>query len=410
LIHDGEVQVARAVMQVHDDGSLTFAGAIVEGDEVQFGFADIENLLDDSNRKYDILASRSVESIFVFSCIARYTLVGKEIEAETLQMQHIATTAGAFTYGEFYHDASLGRNLMLNQTMTALALSEGGTPKLQQKRQRRRHSSEATYARALSHFLHEVTGELERALQSERHSKEMMVKQSRQATMGEMIEQIAHQWRQPLNVVALTLQDLYIKGQLGVLDSATLESLYSKANSSIQYLSETIDDFRNFLKPDVAPESFDLNDFFLQMEPLLAGLLSSKGVQMDVSVQGKCELFSRKNELRQVVVSLINNAVEAMQDIPKKDRRITIECRHAFDKVIIQICDSGPGISEDIIHRIFDPYFTTKSKQNGTGLGLYIASQIVQKSLEGTLEAKSTEEGACFMVSIPPTLRQVRSR
>ena len=400
LFQDGNLPVARAVMQVHDDGSLSFAGGIAEGKEVQFGFADIENLLDDPNRHHGILASQSVESIFIYSCIARYTLIGKEIEAETLQMQHIATTAGAFTYGEFFHDASMGCNRVFNQTMTALALSEGGTPRLEQKIQRRRTSAEATYGRVLSHFMHEMTGELERAYEAEKRSKEMMVQQSRQASMGEIIEMIAHQWRQPLNIAALGLQDIYIKAQLGTLDNEVLESLYGKVNASIQYLSQTIDDFRDFMKPDIKPEPFEMQALFNEVELLMSGVLKKYNVALGVE-NDSCELVSRKNELMQVLLNLMNNAVDAMRGREQKDGRLQVLCRRRQASVVIEICDNAGGIDPAILDRIFEPYFTTKSEQNGTGLGLYIASQIVEKNLHGTLGVRNREDGACFTIVLP---------
>jgi c-di-GMP phosphodiesterase len=405
LIQEEEgITVARAVMKVHDDGSLTFAGGIREGTEVQFGFADIENMLDDSGRRRRVLASHSVESIFVYSCIARYTLVGKAIESETLQMQHIAPTAGAFTYGEFFHDAFNKNNRLFNQSMTALLLSEGGVPRLEQKAQRLRPTAETTYARVLSHFIHEMTSDLEAAYEAEKTSKDIMLRTARQATMGEIIEMIAHQWRQPLNIVALTLQELYIKGSLGTLDAASLESLYGKANASIQYLSETIDDFRNFLKPDIMPEAFSVGPLVEEIRVLLAGVMKRYAVTLKVSIADDCHIVSRKNELKQILVNLINNAVEAMQSHRGKGGVIDLYCHGEADRIVFQVCDNAGGIASGIKERIFEPYFTTKAEQNGTGLGLYIVAQIVEKSLGGRITAENRGEGACFTIVLPHTL------
>ncbi len=397
------VTYARAVMKVHDDGSLTFAGGVAEGSEVQFGFADIENMLDRATYCDRVLASHSVETIFVYSCIARYTLVGEAIETETLQMQHIAPTAGAFTYGEFFHDAQSGQNRLFNQSMTALLLSEGGVPRLEQKARPFRTTAEMTYAKVLSHFIHEMTSDLEEAYESEKRSKEIMLRQARQATMGEIIEMIAHQWRQPLNIVALTLQELYIKGSLRTLDTTSLESLYNKANASIQYLSETIDDFRDFFKPDAdnRPEPFAIASFVKDINLLIAGLLKQRRVHLTISIGEECTLISRKNELKQVLMNLITNAVEAMEGHRESGRRIDLKCRRTEAGVIFEVCDNAGGISRSIINRIFEPYFTTKGAHNGTGLGLYIVSQIVEKSLDGTVRVENAKEGACFTVELP---------
>jgi len=401
---EGEMTIARAVMKVHDDGSLSFAGGIKEGSEVQFGFADVENMLDDVHRPNRLRASQAVETIFVYSCIARYSLVGAGIESETLQMQHIAPTAGAFTYGEFYHDAASKKNRLFNQSMTALLLSEGGVPRLEQKRQRRRTTPETTYARVLSHFIHEMTGDLERAHEAEKASREMLLRQARQATMGEIIEMIAHQWRQPLNIVALTLQELYIKGSLGTLDREVLESLYAKANASIQYLSETINDFRNFFKPDNRPERFEAEPFIEEIALLLAGLLKRYKITLNISVAGKCTVVSRRNELKQVLVNLINNAADAIAVNRIDGGKIDVSCRREAGRVVFRVCDNAGGIDPGIMGRIFEPYFTTKGEHNGTGLGLYIVSHIVDKSLGGKIKARNAGGGACFTLTLPDAL------
>ena len=403
ICHNDSHPVARAVMTKFDDGSLGFAGSIREGEKVQFGFGDIESMVTLHNERDRELFDKPIESIFIYSCIARYTLMGEDVALESHRYQRIAPTSGCFTYGEFFHNSESGSNTFLNQTMTMFALSEGNlciratdTPLAYDVRK-------SVRSKALSHFVHTITKELEASIEEEKRSKEIMLHQSRQASIGETIEMIAHQWRQPLNIIALTLQDIYINAQLDSLTPESLDANYEKANKSIQYLSQTIDDFRNFMKPTKSSEEFTLQELFDQKEQLISGLVQKYHINYRTRIGQNIVMQGRKNELLQTLLNLIHNAIDAINEKNMTNGIITVAASVEPGNLVLTVADNAGGIPKKHITHIFDPYYTTKNSQNGTGLGLYIAKIIVENYMHGILSVANRGSGACFTIKIPYT-------
>ena len=405
IMPDKAMPVARAVMVKHDDGSLSFAGSVEEGTMLQFGFGDSEGIMTGAHADEDYFIDKPVESLFVYSCIARLSLVGEDIEQETIQLQRFARTNGFYTYGEFYHAPCEKCNLFLNQTMTVLGLSEGETPSLQiDSVQDRRHARTSLHSSAMSHFVRQITADMEKAIEAEKQSKEIMLHQSRQATIGETIEIIAHQWRQPLNIIALALQDIYIKGELSLLTPELLEAQYEKANSALQYLSQTIDDFRDFMRPENGLNTFALESVLDETSVLVTGLLKKHHITLDNQARPELIIHNRKNALLQILLILVYNAIDAISEHRSGDGRITISTLQREGEIVLEICDNGGGIEEKNLKSVFEPYFTTKGKQHGTGMGLYIASSLAKHYLQGDLTVLNREEGACFTLRIAASL------
>jgi signal transduction histidine kinase len=403
ISHKDSHPVARAVMTKFDDGSLGFAGSIREGEKVQFGFGDIESMTALHNERDQELCDKPIESIFIYSCIARYTLMGDDVALESLRYQRIAPTSGCFTYGEFFHNSESGSNTFLNQTMTIFALSEDVHCLHRPEALLDYDMRKSVRSKALSHFVHTITKELEASIEMEKRSKEIMLHQSRQASIGETIEMIAHQWRQPLNIIALTLQDIYINARLGNLRPDTLDANYEKANKSIQYLSQTIDDFRNFMKPTKSSEEFTLQDLFTEKEQLISGLVKKYHINYRTFIDSNIVMQGRKNELLQCLLNLIHNAVDAINEKNMTNGIITVSASVEPGNLVLTVQDNAGGIPKQHIAHIFDPYYTTKNSQNGTGLGLYIAKIIIEKYMHGILSADNCNNGACFTIKIPHT-------
>ncbi len=404
IITDKAMPVARAVMVKHDDGSLSFAGSIEEGSLLRFGFGDSEVIIN-ASKDEAYFRDKPVESLFVYSCIARLSLVGKDIEQETLPLQQFAPANGFYTYGEFYHAPCEKCNLFLNQTMTILGLSEGEAPPVQIDSVQHNHDARTSlHSRAMSHFVQEITADMEKAIEAEKKSKEMMLHQSRQATIGETIEIIAHQWRQPLNIIALVLQDIYVKGELSLLTPEILETQYDKANSALQYLSQTIDDFRDFMQPENGVNVFELESVINDASSLVSGLLKKHHISLENRASLDLTIHNRKNALLQVLLILLYNAVDAIKTVRTDDGCITLSAKHQQEQIIIEVCDNGGGIAPKHLSNIFEPYFTTKAKSHGTGLGLYIALSLAKHYLQGDLSVQNREEGACFTLRIAATL------
>ncbi len=253
--------------------------------------------------------------------------------------------------------------------------------------------------------IEEINDSLESRIQQEveknREKDQMMYQQSRLASMGEMIGNIAHQWRQPLNIMALVMQDIYISDQLGNLTSEKIEASYEKSNNLLQYMSQTIDDFRNFFQHGGEETEFSVKEAIESVYSLVSTNLSYNHIQCLIEVQQDSIVQGGLNEFKQVLINILNNAQEAIESNSSLKKEINVLITSENDNAFISVKDDGGGIAEDLLSKIFDPYFTTKNQTQGTGLGLYMSKQIIENSMCGSLNARNIENGAEFMISIP---------
>lgn len=241
---------------------------------------------------------------------------------------------------------------------------------------------------------------------------EHMLNQSRLAQMGEMISMIAHQWRQPLSVISaisinmqirifeLRIYDLTTQKGREEMEEYTLKNLY-KINEFVKHLSKTIDDFRNFFKPDKVRTSFSLPILIEKTLNIGEHLLETQRVEVIKNYDTNLsEIKSFENEIMQVILSILNNGVDALMQNNIKKPRIYIDIKESKSgSQVISIEDNAGGIPDEIISKIFDPYFSTKDK-NGTGLGLYIAQIIITEHCDGAISVQNTSRGACFKVEL----------
>jgi len=246
-----------------------------------------------------------------------------------------------------------------------------------------------------------LEAEIAAQVEDNRSKDQMMYQQARLASMGEMIGNIAHQWRQPLNILALVMQDLYISGQLGNLTEEKLENEYEKANNVLQYMSQTIDDFRNFFKHEGESINFSLNSTVESVYSLVSPNFKHNHVSFHMDIEEEIEVIGNKNEFIQVIINILNNAQDAITSNNIKDGEVTVRITKNKKEAHIAISDNGGGMAAEILDKIFDPYFTTKHQTQGTGLGLYMSKQIIETSMTGRLMAKNIENGACFIIELP---------
>ena len=255
--------------------------------------------------------------------------------------------------------------------------------------------------------LQKLNAELEKKVQAGieeiRSKEEAMMQQAKMAEMGEMIGAIAHQWRQPLNALALNIQSLEDMAAEGELNEERIERFVQKNMETIKFMSKTIDDFRNFYRTESEMRPFDLKEAIEQTIELQKAQLESRGIQLRTRLQS-LKIEGYKNDLMQVVLNLISNARDAIMQKREKDREyagtITIETRREGDEAVIRVKDDAGGIPEALLHRIFEPYFTTKEEGKGTGLGLHMAKRIVEEKMGGTLRAYNEEGGAVFEIRL----------
>ena len=234
-----------------------------------------------------------------------------------------------------------------------------------------------------------------------KNKEEMMIAQSRHAAMGEMISMIAHQWRQPISVISMASNNILADIQLDMLDNEELKENIEETLEQTKYLSQTIEDFRNFFRPNKDKELINplcvINDTLSIMDKSL--LNSSINVNITCKEDLSVLIYSR--ELLQVFMNIIKNAKESFLNKNIKDKNIEISILKKQNIVRIEIYNNAGPIEDKIKDNIFDPYFTTKDEKTGTGLGLYMCKTIVEKHLNGELGFYNSRDGVCFYVDLP---------
>ncbi len=229
----------------------------------------------------------------------------------------------------------------------------------------------------------------------------ILMVQSRQAAMGDMIAMIAHQWRQPLSVVSMEGNNL--RASIELEEKITNEYLLQyieRVNLQIQQLSKTIDDFRNFFKPKQDKEIVSVGDVVEKVMTLIQKSLENNNILVEIDNRSKTKISIYANQLLQVFINIINNAKDILQRNKIMNAKISITIDETQDSVMTTICDNGGGIPENIIERIGEPYFTTK-QINGTGLGIYMSKTIITEHLNGQITWQNKNDGACFTITLP---------
>ena len=239
-------------------------------------------------------------------------------------------------------------------------------------------------------------------------SQKMLLEQSKMAAMGEMLESIAHQWRQPLSVITTAASGMKMQKEFDMLtDENFIESTDSIVNAAM-HLSETIDDFRDFFKPNKKAEIFNLKDSFHRATELLSSKFKNREIEIIENIDD-VKIMGLTNEFVQVFMNILNNAKDALEEIKDSRRLIFIDIHQGQDDIIINIKDNGGGIPPNIIDKIFESHFTTKSDKDGTGIGLYMTQQIIEEHLSGKIKVENIEykyedknyKGARFNIDIP---------
>jgi two-component system, NtrC family, sensor kinase len=234
-----------------------------------------------------------------------------------------------------------------------------------------------------------------------KEQEQILIHQSRLAAMGEMIGAIAHQWRQPLNALSLVLQNISLQFQMGRLSEESMTRLKDKGESMVMRMSTTIDDFRNFFKPNKLAEAFNLHRALRGASDILEGVLRNNNIKLDIVCAPEIQVFGFSGEFSQVVLNILSNAKDALIASRQADPAILIEVEQGPEGIRIRFEDNGGGMDETTLHKIFEPYFTTKEEGKGTGIGLYMSKMIIENSMGGRLEASNLPGGACFVVSLP---------
>lgn len=242
--------------------------------------------------------------------------------------------------------------------------------------------------------------------EEKRVQENLLVQQSKMASMGEMIGAIAHQWKQPLNVIYLMCQGLKESFAYNELDEAEMDRFVSGAMKQVEFMSRTITDFRNFFMPSKEKCAFALKEALLEMHSILAPQFSKHDIEVRITQEGEGSVvaYGYPNEFKQVALNLMNNSRDAIEERilcgEKISGKIEVRISSEGDYACARIKDNGGGIPDEILKNIFEPYFSTKGEK-GTGIGLSIAKMIIEKNMNGKIRAYNEEKGAVFEIRLP---------
>ncbi len=252
--------------------------------------------------------------------------------------------------------------------------------------------------------LSEINKTLEKRVHQEvdknRQKDIVILNQSRFAQMGQAINMIAHQWKQPLNTLSLMIQAQFIKSKKQNLSHEELEDFKNQALTQIKQMAKTIEDFRGFFKEQKRKHKFSFNEIISTLLDIVEPILKKSNIHLSLELEENTIVNGYSNELAQAIINIIYNAKDALVQHKKDEREIKIILKRENNKTILMIKDNAGGIPNEIIKNIFQPYFSTKGKE-GTGIGLSMSKIIIEQHMDGKIIAFNDEEGAVFKIELP---------
>ena len=246
---------------------------------------------------------------------------------------------------------------------------------------------------------------VETEVEKNRQKEQLIYQQSKQAAMGQMLNNIAHQWRQPLNAVSITVGKLEYASKKDILRKEDLDSSLQNIKSLVKQMSDTIDDFRNFFKPDKAKGYFSLLQCLKNSASVVSEAYESQNIKISIICDPQIECFGYERELMQVLLVCFGNSKDAIEENGVREGKITVVGKQTpHGDVSITITDNGGGVKNEIIHDIFNPFFTTKEEGKGSGIGLYMSKQIIEQGMQGSIFAVNSTDGLSVTIEIPKEL------
>lgn len=246
-----------------------------------------------------------------------------------------------------------------------------------------------------------LTKEIQAQIKVLREKDKQLQYQARLARMGEMLSMIAHQWRQPLTAISATTSYMVGKLSLDAFDKEEFLEELGHIEDYTKHLSKTINDFRNFFKPNKTKEDVSLEHIVKTTLEIVHSLLVNNNILVIEEFTCKDKVHTYSNELRQVVLNLLKNAQDILVERAIKNPTVKIKTYTKDNNAVLEISDNAGGVPLDIIDKIYDAYFTTKPSKEGTGLGLCMSKTIIENNCNGTLSVQNKKEGAAFIITIP---------
>lgn len=273
--------------------------------------------------------------------------------------------------------------------------------------------SEKTNNKALNELkvmINNMIDNLEFKIQEEINKRleqeQILIQQSKLASMGEMIGNIAHQWRQPLAQISAIHMNMKVTYDFNNFSKEYLDNKIKEANKLTAYMSQTISDFQNYFKPQGEKEDFSVEQACKDAYFILESSLKYHGISLTFDVKQNINVYGYKNEYSQVILNILSNAKDILLEREVEKPSIHVEIKGGENYAIVKIKDNAGGVKADILDKIFDPYFTTRHKTQGTGIGLYMSKNIIERNMNGYINVKNVDDGAIFTVKVANTLNK----
>ena len=258
-----------------------------------------------------------------------------------------------------------------------------------------------TNAKELEELNQSLEEKVKKEIEKNREKEQLLVQKSKFIALGEMISNIAHQWRQPLSELSSIFMFIKFKYSINALDIETMDKKSKEADKVLEYMSHTIDDFSNFFMPKKEKEEFYLLKIVEIVMNIISSTLANYNIKIEIDIDEKIKITTYLNEYKQVLLNIINNAKDVLIEKNIENPLIKITAQEDNNQITLYIEDNGGGILVEPKSKIFEPYFTTKEDSNGTGIGLYMSKIIIEKNMKGKLRVKNTKNGALFTIHIP---------
>lgn len=246
----------------------------------------------------------------------------------------------------------------------------------------------------------------EKDITQQKKQQELNMIQEKQAQMGEMISMIAHQWRQPLSSIGTIATLLRVSLELEEMEKEKIFGELEKINRHVQFLSKTVNDFRNFFNPNKHKAVVGIEEVVRDTAAIIEKSFETKGIGLKLKCETEAEVRVHKNEMMQVLLNLLKNGLDVLNERRVSNPRVEVRGVRRENEVVIEVEDNGGGIPDEIIHKIFDPYFSTKNEKVGTGLGLHMSKIIVEQHNLGKLLVENSSGGALFRIVLPVENRE----
>jgi len=410
--------------------SIITSQPLQNGDIVQLSIGNYNTMMNRIQEIYNFLSNTPAQALWIGACISYeygFRIPIKHYVSNIKSNNHIF----GYTTAQEYFNEENHPNTFHNHSFVMAAISESADKYIDLVEYKDDNITPFEIAnKNLYSIMHKTANELNRLTENleirvEQRTKELkelnaelqvriddavrevkrqtaiMSQQARLASMGEILENIAHQWRQPLNSVSWILNDIKFKLELGKKDEIDIDEVAKKINNSIQFMSNTVDDFRRFVDKSDMAQTFNLRKTIESTIKIIEDTLKQLNIKVTLDCDKNITYKGYENDIKHTIMNLLNNARDAFEEKGIKNGKISIRVYHEKDELIITVQDNAGGIPKPILKNIFEPYFTTKHKTKGTGLGLYMTKNMIDR-VHGTIEAFSIlNQKTTFVIKLP---------